>query len=112
MMNIIEIDGCRAVIRYNAEQAIFYGVFVGLRSEVNFSAPDIEGLRQKGKLALSAFLDQCRVSGTKPLLEYSGELVLRIHPGLHAELAARAFAAGKNVNRWLAELIEQAVYEV
>jgi len=52
-----------------------------------------------------------REDGKKPLKEYSGELTLRIHPGLHAEIAARAFASGKSVNRWLAELIEQAVCE-
>ncbi|MCI5143528.1 MAG: toxin-antitoxin system HicB family antitoxin [Candidatus Electrothrix sp. ATG1] len=36
---------------------------------------------------------------------------MRIHPGLHAEVADRAFATGKTVNQWLAELIEQAVCE-
>ena len=59
----------------------------------------------------SSEIDGCQEDGAKLLKEYSGELTLRIHPGLHAELAARTFAAGKTVNQWLAELIEQAVCE-
>ena len=82
MLNSFEIDGVQALIRYDAEQAIFYGTFIGLRSKVVFTAPDIEGLRRQGKLALDAFLAQCRTDGVEPLQEYSGELSLRIHPGL------------------------------
>ena len=111
MLNSFEIDGVQALIRYDAEQAIFYGTFIGLRSKVVFTAPDIEGLRRQGKLALDAFLAQCRTDEVEPLQEYSGELYLRIHPGLHAEIVARAFASGKTVNQWLAEMIEQAVCE-
>ena len=108
-MNRIEINGCRAVIYYDPKHDMFRGEFVNLSSRVVFSSRDIGGLLRQGEVALEDFLGRCRTDGTEPLKEYSGELILRIHPGLHAELAARAFASGKTVNQWLAEMIGQAV---
>ncbi|MCI5168507.1 MAG: type II toxin-antitoxin system HicB family antitoxin [Candidatus Electrothrix sp. GM3_4] len=109
MMNRIKINGCWAAVYYDPKHDMFRGEFVNLSSRVVFSSRDIGGLLRQGEVALEDFLARCRADGTEPLQEYSGELLLRIHPGLHAELAARAFASGKTVNQWLAEMIEQAV---
>lgn len=109
MMNRVKINGCWAAVYYDPKHDMFRGEFVKLSSRVVFSSRDIGGLLRQGEVALDAFFDKCRANGTEPQQAYSGELVLRIHPGLHAELAARAFASGKTVNQWLAELIEQAV---
>jgi predicted HicB family RNase H-like nuclease len=111
MMSIVEINGFRAVLCYDPKHDMFYGEFIGMSNELVFSSQDIGDLLRQGEIVLQDFLTRCRVDGTEPLQEYSGELCLRIHPGLHAEIAARSFASGKTINQWLAEVIEQAVCE-
>ncbi|MCI5217758.1 MAG: toxin-antitoxin system HicB family antitoxin [Candidatus Electrothrix sp. LOE2] len=41
---------------------------------------------------------------------YSGKLTLRIAPSVHAELSAAAAHAGKSLNKWVADTLEQAVH--
>lgn len=48
MMNIMEIDGYRAVIVYDPEIEMFRGEFIGLNGGADFYAKDIDGLRREG----------------------------------------------------------------
>lgn len=50
MMNMIEINGYRAVIQYNAEIDMFRGEFVGLNGGADFNAKDIDNLRKEGEI--------------------------------------------------------------
>ncbi len=99
----------KAALYYDGQRDMFRGEFIGLSTKLVFLAQDIDELFRQGEIVLEDFLARCRLDGTEPLQEYSGELILRIHPGLHAEVAAQAFASGKTVNQWLAEMIEQVV---
>ncbi|MCI5223036.1 MAG: type II toxin-antitoxin system HicB family antitoxin [Candidatus Electrothrix sp. AR4] len=109
-MNTMNIDGYRAVIQYDPEIEMFRGEFIGLIGGADFYARDIDGLREEGKISLNTFLDMCREDGVEPRKEYSGKFNLRIQPGLHAEITARATAAGKSLNQWIADLIDQSLH--
>ena len=110
MMNTMNIDGYRAVIQYDPEIEMFRGEFIGINGGADFYAKDIEGLQKEGGVSLKTFLDMCREDGVEPKKEYSGKFNLRIPPGLHAEIAARASAAGKSLNQWVADLIDQSMH--
>lgn len=110
MMNMMEIEGYRAVVQYDPEIEMFRGEFVGLNGGADFYARDIDGLRGEGALSLKVFLDMCREDGVKPTKEYSGRFNLRVSPQLHAEIAARAATTGKSLNQWVADALEQSVY--
>lgn len=107
MMNIMDIDGYRAIIQYDPEIEMFRGEFIGLNGGADFYSTDIDGLRKEGKLSLEAFLDMCREDGVTPRKEYSGKFNLRISPDLHAEVTERAMATGKSLNQWITDLINQ-----
>lgn len=109
-MNTMQIEGYRAIIQYDPEIEMFRGEFVGLNGGADFYARDIEGLRREGRLSLNAFLEMCREDGVEPRREYSGKFNLRINPGLHAEVSARAMAAGKSLNQWISDLIDQSIH--
>ncbi|MBF0233770.1 MAG: type II toxin-antitoxin system HicB family antitoxin [Desulfamplus sp.] len=110
MMNTMEIEDYQAIIQYDPEIEMFRGEFIGLNGGADFYAKDIEGLRKEGKISLNAFLDMCREDGVEPRKEYSGNFHLQIQPGLHAEIAARAVAAGKSMNQWVADVINQSIH--
>ena len=108
-MNIMEINGYRAVIQYDPEIEMFRGEFIGLNGGADFYAKDIDGLRREGEISLRVFLDMCREDGVEPRKAYSGRFNLRISPELHAEVAAEAASAGKSLNQWVADTLSEAV---
>ena len=48
MMNLMTIDGYKAVIQYDPELEMFRGQFVGLNGGADFYAADVEGLSREG----------------------------------------------------------------
>jgi predicted HicB family RNase H-like nuclease len=105
----MDINGYRSIIQYDPEIEMFRGEFVGLNGGADFYAKDIEGLRQEGEISLKVFLDMCREDGVEPKKAYSGRFNLRVSPELHAEISTRAAAAGKSLNQWLADLIDEVI---
>ncbi len=112
MMNTMEIDGYRAVIQYDPDIEMFRGEFIGLNGGADFYAKDIEGLRREGKISLKVFLEMCQEDGMEPRKEYSGKFNLRVPPKLHAEIATRSAAAGKSLNQWVTDMLNQSITHV
>ncbi len=108
-MNIMEINGYQAVIQYDPEIEMFRGEFIGLNGGADFYAKDIDSLRREGEISLKVFLDMCREDGIEPRKRYSGRFNLRISPELHAEIAKRATAAGRSLNQWVVEVLQQSL---
>ena len=109
MMNMMEINGYRAVIQYDPEIEMFRGEFTGLNGGADFYAKDIDGLRQEGEISLQVFLEMCLEDGVEPRKAYSGKFNLRVPPPLHAELAVRAASAGESLNQWITNSLTQVV---
>ena len=66
MRNTMEIEGYRAVIRFDPDIETFRGEFVGLNGGADFYVRDIAGFRREGAASLKAFLDPCREDGVEP----------------------------------------------
>lgn len=108
MMNIMEIKGYKAIINYDQEIEMFRGEFIDLNGGADFYAKDIDNLRREGDISLKVFLQGCAERGIEPRKIYSGKLMLRIPPAVHAKASATAAAAGKSLNAWAAEVLNQA----
>ena len=109
MMNLMEIEGYRAVIQYDPEIEMFRGEFISLNGGADFYAKDIGGLRKEGALSLKVFLEACKARGIKPQKAYSGKFNVRITPELHAEVVTVATAEGKSLNQWVLDALNHAV---
>jgi len=66
MMNLMTIDGYRAVIQHDPDIAMFRGEFVGLNGGADFYAKDLDGLRHEGQVSLRVFLDACAERSIEP----------------------------------------------
>lgn len=110
MMNIMEINGYRAVVQYDPEIDMFRGEFVGLNGGADFYAKDIDSLRREGEISLKVFLEMCAEDGVPARKEYSGKFNLRVSPQLHAEIATQATADGKSLNQWVADALSESLH--
>ena len=110
MINLMEIDGYKAMIQYDPEVEMFRGEFVGLNGGADFYAKDIDSLRKEGKTSLKVFLEMCAEDGVDPRKEYSGKFNVRVPPELHADIAATAASEGKSLNQWIVNTLDHAAH--
>jgi predicted HicB family RNase H-like nuclease len=117
MMNIMKIDGYKAIIKYDPTIDKFRGEFITLNGGMgrnmhggaDFYASNIKELKKEGKISLKIFLNICNEEGINPHREYSGKFNLRVPPELHAEIAAKATAEGKSLNKCVTDMLGEAI---
>ena len=105
MMNVMEINGVKAVIAFDPEINMFRGEFMGLNGGADFYSTDIDALRREGETSLKVFLDMCAEEGVSPYRKTSGRLNLRLSQELYDKAATLANASGKSLNAWIADVI-------
>ena len=108
-MNVMMIDGVKAVISYDPEIDMFRGELVGLNGGADFYATDVEGLKHEGEISLRVFLAACQERGIEPHRHFSGKFMLRLDPATHEAASAAAQAAGQSLDQWVEETIRRAV---
>jgi len=108
-MNIMELNGYKALIEYDPELDTFRGEILGLNGSADFYGKSLPELKKEFKKSLSVFLEVCEEKGISPTKEFSGKFNLRIPPELHSEIAAKATGEHKSINQWVSEVLEQSV---
>ena len=99
-MKTMAYKGYQARIEYDGEDKIFVGHITGIRAIVGFHGESVAELETAFQEAVDDYLDHCREKGITPQRPYSGKVMLRVSPELHAELAMRAEANGMSLNQW------------
>ncbi|NJN82095.1 MAG: type II toxin-antitoxin system HicB family antitoxin [Caldilineaceae bacterium] len=108
-MNMMTYRGYAARIEYSEDDACFVGHIAGIRDVIGFHGESVAELRSAFTEAVDDDLETCERLGRAPQKPYSGKVMLRIDPALHARAAALAEAQGKSLNAWTQEQIEKAV---
>ena len=108
-MNTMTYKGYPARIEFSEEDGCFVGHIVGINDIVGFHGDSVSELRQAFEEAVDDYLETCERLGRSPQKPYSGNLMLRIPPEVHAAVARAAEGRGKSINQWATEaLAEQA----
>ncbi len=108
-MNIMVVDGYKAKIEYDPELDQFRGEILGLNGCADFFGKNPASLRKEFRTSLKVFLEVCEEKGISPTKQYSGKFNLRIPPGLHREIAARATAEDKSINQWVCDILDSSI---
>ncbi len=108
-MNTMTYHGYAARIVYSDEDGCFVGHIAGIRDVVGFHGESVAELRAAFEEAVDDYLETCARLGRAPQKPYSGKLLLRVDPVLHARAAMLAEAQGKSLNAWAQEVLAQAV---
>ena len=108
MMNY---KGYRAAVAYDDEAGVFCGEVIGTRDVITFEGTSVAQLRKEFRFSIDDYLAVCAERGRQPDKPFSGKIPLRIAPEVHRAATAAAKAAGKSLNAWLAETVEQAALQ-
>ena len=107
-MNTMTYKGYAARIEYSDEDECFVGHIAGILDVVGFHGDNVEELRMAFHEAVDDYLETCEIAGKKPQKSYSGNLMLRVPPEVHAAIATAAEVSGKSINQWAAEALNKA----
>jgi len=107
-MNPMTYRDYAARIDYSEEDGCFVGRIAGITDIVTFHGESVTEMRRAFEEAVDDYLDACRRHGVRPKKPYSGKLMVRVRPEVHARAAMTAAAQGKSLNAWAAELIDHA----
>lgn len=108
MSNILEHRGYRARVEFDADDELFFGRIAGIRDGVTFHADSVAALVSAFHEAVDDYIDACAAVGKKPDRPYSGKLMLRVDPAVHARSVEAAELAGKSLNQWTEEVLRRA----
>lgn len=109
-MNTMRHKDYTARIEFDDRDNIFVGRVLGLRAMISFHGETVKELRAAFVTAIDAFLSDCEEQGVRPEKPASGKLMLRVPPEVHGAALVAARAAGKSLNQWAAEVLDEATH--
>ncbi|WP_438753665.1 type II toxin-antitoxin system HicB family antitoxin [Pararhizobium sp. O133] len=107
-MNTMSYKGYTARIEFDAADEIFFGKLAGIADGVGFHADTVADLKTAFHEAVDDYIETCAKIGKDPQKSYSGKMMFRVDPDVHAQAAKAAELSGKSLNQWAAEVLKKA----
>ena len=108
MMNVLEYNGYNARVELDLEDECFVGRLAGINDVVGFHGSTIAGLKAAFHEAVDDYIDTCAKTGKQPERPYSGKVMFRISPEIHARAALAAQLKGVSLNQWAESVLNVA----
>jgi len=104
-MNTMTYNEYAARIGYSDEDGCFIGHIAGINDVVGFHGESVSELRGAFEEAVDDYLETCEKLNRSPQKPYSGNLMLRLPPEIHAAIALEAEVSGKSINQWTTDTL-------
>jgi predicted HicB family RNase H-like nuclease len=108
-MSAMHYKGYYARIEFDAHDAIFVGHIAGINDVIGFHADNVADLKAAFHEAVDDYVETCEKIGKPPEKPFSGNMMFRVDPTLHAKAALAAELTGKSLNQWGEETIAEAL---
>lgn len=111
MSSAMTYKGYAARVEYDANDRIFVGHLAGINDIVAFHGATVDELEIRFRESVDNYLEISKKAGVKPQKPYSGKLILRMPPEIHARCAMLAQAHKKSLNQWVVDVLEHEISE-
>jgi predicted HicB family RNase H-like nuclease len=108
MRDTLSYRGYTAKIEFDAADRVFFGRLAGINDGVGFHADTVEDLIAAFREAVDDYTETCAKIGKPPQKPYSGKLMFRVDPEIHAQAALAAKLKGQSLNTWAANALRDA----
>ena len=107
-MNMMKYRGYAALIEFDEDDRIFVGHLAGIKDIVGFHGTTVDELESAFHESVDSYISISEETGRAAQKPYSGKLMLRVSPDIHAAVATAAQVCGKSINQWASEVLDQA----
>jgi predicted HicB family RNase H-like nuclease len=111
-MNVMAYRGYAARVEFDAQDRIFVGHLAGIRDVVGFHGTSVDELEAAFHEAVDDYVAACEKLGQAPEKPFSGRVMFRIDPEVHARAALAAQLAGMSLNQWGEQALRKAAQEI
>lgn len=109
MSNTMEYKGYVGSVEFSAEDAVFYGKVLGVRSLLSYEGESAKDLVEDFHCVVDEYLELCAEEGLTPEKTCSGDLQVTVPVMVHAKLVEMALKNKMPVDDWIARALEDAV---
>lgn len=106
---MMEYKGYIGKVELDSEAGIFHGEVINVRDVITFEGISVEALNQALRDSVDDYLEFCASRNEEPEKPFSGKFVVRLSPELHRKAFIKARLSDKSLNRWVSEVLEEAV---
>ena len=110
--NILTYKAYSARVEFDADDGIFFGRIAGIRDVIGFHADTVSDLIGAFHDAVDDYITTCASIAKTPERAYSGKLMLRVDPEIHAASVRAAGLAGISLNQWSEKVLAEAAMTV
>lgn len=107
MNSVLTHIGYAARVEFSAEDECFIGHVAGIKDVIGFHAETVKDLKLAFEEAVEDYIETCEKMDKKPQKPYSGKLMLRLDPDIHAAIATAAELHGQSINQWASEALNR-----
>jgi predicted HicB family RNase H-like nuclease len=107
-MNTLTYKGYTARIDFDPEDMIFAGRLAGINDVVGFHGRSVDELTAAFHETVEDYLEACAKARKAPEKPFSGKVMFRVDPTVHAKAALAAQLSGKSLNQWAEEALREA----
>ena len=99
-MNLLNHKGYTATVEFDADDLLLAGRIAGINDVVGFHGRNAEEIVAAFHEAVDDYLETCAAIGKAPEKAYSGKLMIRTDPAVHAQAALAATIEGISLNQF------------
>ena len=103
----MDYKGYQARVEFDDDANIFHGEIINTRDVVTFQGKSVDELRQAFEDSVEDYFSFCAERGEEPEKPFSGRFTVRLSPEQHRRVILAAEKAGKGVDKWIAEVLDQ-----
>jgi predicted HicB family RNase H-like nuclease len=107
-MNKMSYKGYFARVEFDPDDLLFVGHLAGINDSVGFHADNVADLKAAFEEAVEDYIEACSRTGKPAEKPYSGKVMFRVSPEVHARAALAAQLSGKSLNQWAEDVLRDA----
>ena len=101
-------NGYHGSIEYSPEDDCLHGRLLNINDIVTYEGNSLAEIKTAFRDSVNDYLAFCAETGKSPDKPYSGKVMFRIDPAVHAKAALAAQLKGISLNQWAEEVMEKA----
>ncbi len=109
-MNMMKYKDYVARIEFDEEDRIFVGHLAGIKDIVGFHGSTVDELEAAFHESVDNYLAISNETDRPAQKPFSGNLMLRVSPDVHAAVATASQVRGKSINQWATEVLGKAAH--
>jgi predicted HicB family RNase H-like nuclease len=108
MNEVLKYKGYHGSTEYSLEDDCLHGRLLGINDVITYEGNSVKEIKAAFKDSVDDYLAFCKETGKEPNKPYSGKVMFRIDPQVHANAALAAQLKGISLNQWAEEVLREA----